>query len=149
MKEIIEKLNLIQSTILSEKGGVIYFFGLLERTNTDFENKWDIVISASWIEESNSEADLVYIIENLKKEFDDNLDFLAKIVLLSPQEEFINDICFALQKEETQEQEVHSLKISEEISIKHLFVVSRNFENLKLHEPIEVLSNVRTEAVAF
>lgn len=144
MNEIIEKLKLVKEKILLEKGGIVYFFGLLERT--DLEDKWDLVISTDWIEKSNSEKDLIYTIEKLKEEFGDSLDFISRIVLFVSSEEFINDLGWALKsigKETVTDIEERGLTISNGVAIRHLFVLVCDFSKLTLHEPVEVLSSER------
>src|SRR3989339_2004319 len=91
MKEIIKKLTNIKNTILSEKSsGKLRFFGLIARV--DIDNKWDLLISADWIEKNSSEETLIYIIQKLKESFDGKLEFLSSIVLLTPKEAFVRQL---------------------------------------------------------
>lgn len=142
MNEIIEKLNKVKDKMLFEKRGTLYFFGLLQRT--DLENKWDIVVSSSWLEKSNTQEDLVYVINKLKDEFNNDLDFISRIVLFTASESFINDLGWALEKTDNRKlsetKEILNLKISEEVSIRHLYVLACDFSSLKLYEPIEIRS---------
>ena len=98
MKEIFEKLNEIKDEILLEKGAnELRLFVLVART--DIDARWDILFSADWLEKTNSEKDLVYLIEKLKSKFDGNLDFLARIVVATPHEIFIKRLAKAIIRE--------------------------------------------------
>ena len=136
MKEYIEKLKKIEEKILKEKEGNIYFFGILKRT--DVENKWDIVISADWIEQSDTEKDLIYVIDAIKVEFNGNLDFLSKIVLLAPTEEFIRSLLKAIARNKMTTGEIQNLKITSDITIKELLVISSDVSGVDLDDTSEL-----------
>lgn len=93
MTFLTSKFNKIKDKILSEKGS-LDFFVVIKRF--DIDNKWDLLISGEWITESNLQADLVYVIELLKSEYEDKIDFISKILLLAPNEDFINDLAKAV-----------------------------------------------------
>ncbi len=89
MNEIIEKLKQVKRNLSEQKPGSVIFLGLFKRQ--DLDNKWDVVLSATWVSDKK-EADFVFVITLLKKVFNDNLDFLAKIVLLKPEEHLVKEI---------------------------------------------------------
>ncbi len=134
MREIIEKLGKIRDEILSERTeGKLRFFGLIARV--DLEDKWDLLLSADWLEKSNSEKDMIYLIKKLKKEFEGNLDFLAKIVLLTPKESFMQNLVRAIARENKGEaKEIINLKISQGFTVRSLLVVTLDFAGIDLGE---------------
>lgn len=145
MNEITQKLITISDKILQEKTGILRFFGLLARS--DLNEKWDLLVSADWIEENNNESDLVYIIERLKEEFSENLDFLSQIVILSPRESFIMRLAQALIRENILVPgEAYNLMISPDFAVNHTHVIKLDFTGIDLTdiEPIESI-NVTTK----
>jgi hypothetical protein len=137
MKENIEKLESIYKEIISEKtSGKVYFFGLLSRI--DIEEKWDILISADWLKENNSQEDLVYIIKKLKDRFFDKLEFLSEIVLLVSKEPFIQDLARSLGKTEIKNKEIEGLKILDDFIIKKLYIINADFSALKLDPSLTI-----------
>jgi hypothetical protein len=137
MKEITEKLNNISKEIISErKEGRLRLFALIART--DLDNKWDILISADWIKKNNSEEELVYIIKKLKKEFSENLDFLSRLVLLTPKELFTREIAKATIKEnDGKPGELFKLKTSTDFIVKHIIVIHLDYKMEELTEEAE------------
>ena len=136
MKEIVEKLNRMKDRIISEKGGILRLFVLIERN--DLDSKWDILFSADWLEKTNSEQDLVYVIEQLKTEFNGNLDFLARILMARPDDIFIKSIAKAIVKSETETPgEVNDLPVKEGLVIHRMFVISLDFDGVDLESGIE------------
>ncbi|MFM2339942.1 MAG: hypothetical protein RLZZ360_578 [Candidatus Parcubacteria bacterium] len=81
MKGNINKLRELADLVLKEKGEILYFLGLIHRT--DYEDKWDLLIIADWIKENNSVDDLQYILNCLNTVFTDT-DFLKDVVLYKP-----------------------------------------------------------------
>jgi len=129
MKEIFEKLNEIKDEILLEKGAnELRLFVLVART--DIDARWDILFSADWLEKTNSEKDLVYLIEKLKSKFDGNLDFLARIVVATPHEIFIKRLAKAIIRENGRESgEIVGLVTTADFTVKRLFVMYINFSD--------------------
>ena len=148
MKEIVTKLNSINTFLSNDKKlGTIFFFGLLART--DMEGKWDIVISASNIKENNSEGDLVYVIDALKKEFFSELNFLSQIITLTPTENFIKDVARALGNDSAQGEEVTDIKLADKFVIGKMYVICSNFSKLDLTEQTVGLSKEEENSVVF
>ena len=141
MTEIIEKLKNIKDEILRDKGGLLRFFGLLARM--DVEGKWDLLISANWIEKNTSEADLVYVINKLKDKFSNKLDFLFRIVLLTPDEPFISQLVAAINRENGgQAGELTSLKLSETFHVKQVIVIALDSTGIEFAALEEVPENI-------
>lgn len=135
MKEIVEKLRNIKDQIVLEKAeGQLRFLGLIART--DLDGKWDLLLSADWIKKSNGEEDLIFLIQKLKKEFQGNLDFLSKLVLLTPSESFILQLARAIVREDKGKtgEEISDLKISVDFTVRHLFVISFDFAGIDLEK---------------
>ena len=62
MKEIIKKLIRLETTVASEKGPFDLF--ALFSTDEEVEDRWDLVISATWIGEESLQA-LEYLTKKL------------------------------------------------------------------------------------
>jgi len=136
MNEIIEKLKKVKDTIILEKGDTLRLSLLIART--DMESKWDLFMSGDWLKKNNSEKDLIYVIEKLKAEFNENLDFLSQIVLLVPTDDFFKALARAIKKENRMEGEIKDLRISSGFVIKQMYLISSNLDQLELGEDIEV-----------
>lgn len=133
MKEIIEKLTIIKDKILSEKtNGRLRFLGLIART--DIEGKWDLLLSADWIKKNSSETDLIYIIQKLKDGFAGNLDFLSRIVLLTPNETFVQQLARTITREDLKNgEEITSLKISADFTVRKMLYIFLDFQGIDLN----------------
>lgn len=130
MKEIIKKLNTIKDEILGEKGSLLMFV-LVERN--DIEGKWDLLLSADWIPKTNNQTDLIYVINKLKEEFKENLEFLSQIIIGTPTDSFILRIARAINKQDAQlSEEIFDLQVSSEFSIHRLYVIAANFTDQEL-----------------
>jgi predicted sugar kinase len=136
MKEIIIKLNKVVGLIISEgKLGKVVLFAMI--TRSDLEGKWDILISTDGLEKNNSEKDLMYVIEQLKKEFINDLSSISQIVLFLPTEDIIKDFARALTEIDYKEGEIiSSLKLKEGVTIGEMCVIKGDFSNLDL-KPID------------
>lgn len=131
MNEIITKLNKIGDFITSEnKLGKVILFALIARN--DLVGKWDILISADGLKKNNTEKDLTYVIELLKKEFGNDLSFLSQIVLLVTKEDFVNDFVRAFRKGDFKVAENISLKLTDNFTIGSVYVISYDFSTLDL-----------------
>ena len=132
MDDVLLKLKKISDEISSEKvGSTTYFFALV--TRTDSEGKWDLLISANWLEKSNSERDLIYVIDKLKEEFTANLDFLSQIVLLAPEEDFIQKVARAFIDSPITPGQIGRLKIEDDFFIQ-IFLIASNFTEFNFNE---------------
>ncbi|MEX2411922.1 MAG: hypothetical protein WD607_11255 [Candidatus Paceibacterota bacterium] len=129
MKDIIKKLNKIKDEINSEKESNFKLFCLIARA--DLGNKWDLLLIADWIKESNSEENLIYIINKIKEEFKEDLDYFSRIVLLPTNERFVSKIIKAIFRENKEEDKINKkefsrLKIEKDFIIKKLFIIEMN-----------------------
>jgi len=89
MEKFINKLVEVEKRISKERGD-FNFFGIFKRI--DLDNAWDILVSASWFSDQKKKhrEDLVYIIKNIKEDFDDeDLRFLTTVVLVSSEDRII------------------------------------------------------------
>lgn len=133
MKETLEKLNKIKTEIIKEKTtGTLRLFILIERN--DLENKWDLILSADWLEKNNSEKDLVYLIEKIKLEFGSDLEFLARIIVTTPNEIFIRQLTRAILRvgKGGEFEEIKDLQVTSNFKVKHIFVIAIDFSGIDL-----------------
>lgn len=80
MKELIEKFIKIESTLSEEKGD-FNLFGLFLREDSA-NNKWDLLVSAGWVEENKYES-LKIISQKIRDHLENHeLVNLSRIVLL-------------------------------------------------------------------
>jgi len=96
-------MSLIESTIkklvdvekrISEIKGSFILFALFKRTDILKEKnqeKWDLVMSSSWIKEKNDQANREYVFGELLKKFtgEEISEFLEKLVFIDSKDEFI------------------------------------------------------------
>lgn len=120
IKEIIEKLKRVEERISTDKGKSFNFFGVFKRS--DVENSWDIVISANWFS-GDEKADLVYIINEIKKDLgSEDLKFVARVVLIKPEDQIIKALNTIIAIEhgevEMQNTQINGLKLS------HIFIIT-------------------------
>ncbi len=137
MNEIFKKIiNTVKDKIISDKGSLLIFC-LVKRTDVETENKWDILISGDWVEKNSSQEDLVYIIELLKKEFNNDLGFLSKILILRKDTDLIKDLTKVISKYELAEGYIGSIKISDDFTIKEMYITHLDFSKYKIEDEIE------------
>lgn len=79
MKKLIEKITAIEKQGSEEKGEYNLFALFLRE---DSSNKWDILVSANWIDE-NKEKALKYLAEKIQKALSkDELSQISRIVII-------------------------------------------------------------------
>lgn len=79
MKELVDKLSAIERETSLEKGDYNLFALFLRE---DSPNKWDILVSANWIDE-NKEKALKYLAQKIQTEFtSEELVQIARIVII-------------------------------------------------------------------
>ena len=135
MKEIFEKLNKIRDEIIQEKTvqGELRLLAMIARA--DLEGKWDILMSADWINSNNNEVDLIYLIEKMKVEFNNNFSFLSRIVLLTSNEKFVKNLAKSMPYDGViKEKEFSNLQIFPDFSITNIFISILNFVNINLED---------------
>jgi hypothetical protein len=80
MKEILEKLKIIESEIVQERGS-IELFALFLRENS-VGDRWDLLLASEWAE-SDKYATLDYINQKIKKYFNNQeMIILSRIVII-------------------------------------------------------------------
>lgn len=79
MKELVEKISAIERETSLEKGDYNLFALFLREESS---NKWDILVSANWIDE-NKEKALKYLAQKIQTEFtSEELVQIARIVII-------------------------------------------------------------------
>ncbi len=79
MRELLDKLKLLESRLSKEKGNFRLFALFLRE---EAEDKWDIVVSASWLESNNKES-FNYLARELKSSItNQELLLISRIVVL-------------------------------------------------------------------
>jgi len=120
IEEIVQKLINTEKRISKEKGEDFNFFGAFKRM--DLENSWDIVISANWFSK-NKRKDLIYIINEIKKDLkDEELMFLARIVLIKPEDKLIRELNKVIKIEHGMTEMIDN-QINE-IRLKHAYIIT-------------------------
>ena len=120
IEEIVKKIKTAEKRMSDEKGG-FSFFGLSKRNDLD---EWDIIVSASWFS-GNKQSDLVYIIGNIKRNLNnEDLRFLARVVLLSPTELIVQKLNseFDVGHGSVEGREIQI----NNINLKHIYVITSN-----------------------
>ncbi|MGB8992395.1 MAG: hypothetical protein WCD80_10095 [Desulfobaccales bacterium] len=79
MRELLDKLKVLESRLSKEKGNFKLFALFLRE---EAEDKWDIVVSASWLESNNKES-FNYLARELKSSItNQELLLISRIVVL-------------------------------------------------------------------
>jgi hypothetical protein len=119
MKEIIDKLILIERETSQEKSGYDLFALFLRE---DSSNKWDILVAAKWIN-NNKEDALKYLATKIQNSFNqDELLLISRIVIIEDN----NPALPALQQAINIEHGSAEIKDSNffGIQIKHAFLIT-------------------------
>ncbi|WP_068466691.1 hypothetical protein [Candidatus Protochlamydia phocaeensis] len=87
MKEIIEKLKNILAELIKENGDIVFFALFLRE---DSPNKWDLIISADWLNSGNVESYRVVAtkIQNILSEKE--LTQISRIVIIDESDPMIS-----------------------------------------------------------
>ena len=127
MNEILQKMNTVCSELDSTKMfGEIVFFGIIEPDNLD--DAWDIVLGGSGIVRENRMSDMAKMIDVLRKVLENDLSFVAQIVLLESNQEFILDVGLYLERNNISTGEVRDARLlSTRNKIKRMYVIKNNF----------------------
>lgn len=135
MDEILDKIREINSEIKSEKTeGVLRLFALIERT--DLESKWDIVFSSDWLKKTNDEDVLIYLLDKLKNKFNGELEFLARVVVVKPDDSFIQNLAKSIVDNNLDTRgEIKELKVLPDSTIKKINMIEFNFKNYSFNIP--------------
>lgn len=88
MKQFIDKFRHIEAKV-SKKFGEFILFGLF--LPEDAPNKWDLVVSATWLKRDNIST-LKTISEFINNELGDDIIKLSKVVVINPTDVFVKTI---------------------------------------------------------
>lgn len=129
MKDMVNKLVGMEVEISEEKGGFI-LFALFQRE--DALDKWDLVVSAPWMEE-NKKAAMDYLVNRLRSKLvPDELLLLSRIVIIERKNPALDAMLGAIHIEHG----IAEVKDSSffGLSIKHAFIItsSRSKEEVKV-----------------
>ncbi len=127
MNEILQKMNTVCSELDStEMFGEIVFLGIIERDNLD--DAWDIVVGGSGVVRENRMSDMAKMIDVLRKVLENDLSFVAQIVLLESNQEFVLDMGLYLERNNINTGEVRDARLlSTRNKIKRMYVIKNNF----------------------
>jgi hypothetical protein len=125
MKQLAEKLVSIEQEVSSEKGE-FSLFGLFLRE--DIENKWDLVVSASWIEPDKEYA-LDYLAKRLQSHLQpQELLAISRIVFVDEDSQATEAVHRAIRVEggtaEVQDSNFFGLQI------KHAYIITSKKQNI-------------------
>ena len=119
MNKLVEKITAIEKETSLEKGGYNLFALFLREESS---NKWDILVSANWIDENKEEA-LKYLAQKIQKEFTrEELAQISRIVIIEKE----NPSLPALQQTIDIEHGTAEIKDSNlfGLQIKHAFLIT-------------------------
>lgn len=119
MKNVINKFLEIEKEINKEKG----FFNLFALfLREDSENKWDLIISATWFLNDEKKT-LDYVIDKIKSKINKNeIINLSRIVLLKPNDPFVLNINSIIVCEHSITE--FSSCVLNNMHIKHAFIIT-------------------------
>jgi len=119
MKELVDKLRLLETEI-SQKKGEFSLFALLLREEA--QNKWDLVASASWFW-SDKKKTLDYLAKKLRSRLtSDELLMLSRIVLIEESEPMLQALHHAFQVRHTPIEVQNSNLFG--LQIKHAYIIT-------------------------
>lgn len=118
MKRTIKKFKVLEATLSKERGDFV-LFALFEREDTP--NKWDFILSATWLKENKKE--LSNIVKRLHAKFSSaELLSLSRLLLLKPNDPFVVNINKLIQVEHGEVELINC--VINQISIRHAFIIS-------------------------
>src|SRR5438093_12094639 len=124
MKPIVEKLASLERDITSEKGEFSLFALFLRE---DADDKWDLLVSAPWLEANNRES-LEYLVNQLRARLDtQELLSLSMIVLLEKDTPVLEAICKAIKVRHGMAEVRDSISFG--VPIKHAYIITAEREN--------------------
>ena len=88
-RKMIEKLTDIEKKLADERGSFA-LFGVFLREGSP--NRWEIVVSAPWLDEHSRES-LEFIIKSIHPNFElQEWIMMATVILLDPSQEFVKEV---------------------------------------------------------
>jgi len=119
MKELLDKLLTLEKKLSAEKGDFILFALFLRE---DAEDKWDLVVSASWLDAKKKES-FEYLAGQLKASFNiQELLIISRIVILDEENPGLDAIARALHAEHSMVQVRDSNFFG--LQIKHAYIIT-------------------------
>lgn len=95
MKKFLNNLENIKNEILSERKSLL-FFSLFLRN--DESEKWDLVMSADWVEDGKTKEVVKLILEKFRNNNVDYEPYIENFVVFSPAENLLSHIAAAYKK---------------------------------------------------
>jgi hypothetical protein len=92
MKFFLKELKIVYNELLSEKESLL-FLALFSRK--DEENRWDLIISANWIEAGRTREVVKLLLEKFKKQGVDYSEYIENIVVLNHSDNFLHHLAAA------------------------------------------------------
>lgn len=119
MKQLLDKFVALEKELALERGDFV-LFSLFERD--DAQGKWDVVISASWLD-ANQKESMHFIANRIRAKFkSEELISLSRVVLLSPTDAFVRNVNSAVQVEHGRAELLNNAFNGMEI--KHAFLIT-------------------------
>lgn len=119
MKKFIEKITALEQSISAEKGDFVLFALFLRE---DAQDKWDLVVSAPWIEVNKKES-LSYLTDELRSQLrSQEMLTLSRIVLVDNDDPALE----AIHKAISVEHSIFEIKDSNffGLQIKHAYIIT-------------------------
>jgi hypothetical protein len=132
-ESIIKRLVRVEKEISSKKGSFILFalFQRMDIWNEKNQEKWDLVISASWINDKNMQNERKYIFNSLLKELkgEEIAGFIEKLNFINPKDQFIRLITKSIGLREHESGDAKSIDEEKKHGISNAYVITSRPQN--------------------
>jgi|GEM_PF-1718101 hypothetical protein len=133
MNSFLEKLNNISEEIIADKGSLL-LFALFSRN--DQVDRWDLVISAKWIESGKTREIVKNLLEKFKDKDINYSEHIENIAVMSETDNFLHHIAAAFQNkkgcvEKNKETGVSIIKLFDDYII-HARIVHEEFDDFEM-----------------
>lgn len=126
MKQLVEKLVPLEHDISADKGGFALFALFLRE---DAQDRWDLVVSAPWIEANKKKA-LDYLVNQLQPRLEPReLLSISRIVLIDKDNPALESIHKAIRVEHGTTEVMNSNFFG--LQIKHAYIITSKRESAK------------------
>jgi hypothetical protein len=130
---IIKRLVRVEKEISSKKGSFILFalFQRMDIWNEKNQEKWDLVISAAWINDKNMQNERKYIFNSLLKELkgEEIAGFIEKLNFIDPKDQFIRLITKSIGLREHEVSDVKPIDEEKKHGISNAYVITSRPQN--------------------
>jgi hypothetical protein len=124
MKQLVDKLVLLERDISTDKGEFVLFALFLREDALD---RWDLVVSAPWIEANKKEA-LDYLVSQLQPRLEpEELLFISRIVLIDKDNPALEAIHKSIKAEHSAVEVVNSNFFG--LQIERAYIITSNRES--------------------